>query len=82
MRELRKLYQDAGLVHADLSEFNILMHDGVVVIHDMGQSVEKGHQLAHEFLVRDVNNLCRYFEKLGVCRDKEKVLDEIIKKIA
>ncbi len=78
VRELRKLYCDAGLVHADLSEFNILVREGAVVIHDMGQSVEKSHQLAQEFLVRDVGNLCRYFEKLGVSRDKEKVLDEIV----
>jgi RIO kinase 1 len=56
------LYHRAGLVHADLSEFNIL-YDGEPVIIDMGQSVTLDHPMARKFLQRDINNLVRYFNK-------------------
>jgi RIO kinase 1 len=56
------LYQKAQLVHADLSEFNIL-YNGEPVIIDMGQSVTLEHPLAQQFLRRDVANLARYFQK-------------------
>lgn len=77
IKELRKIYCGAQLVHADASEYNILMYDGRPVIHDMAQSVELSHPLADEFLRRDVGNLCKYFERLGVVRDREKVAREI-----
>ncbi|NYT01562.1 MAG: serine protein kinase RIO [Methanosarcinales archaeon] len=56
------LYKKAQLVHADLSEFNILYHEGPVVI-DMGQSVTLDHPLAEKFLARDVTNVARFFRK-------------------
>ena len=37
------LYNRAGLVHADLSEFNVLYDNGEPVIIDMGQSVTLDH---------------------------------------
>jgi RIO kinase 1 len=60
---LSLLYNKAGLVHADLSEFNILYHEGEPVIIDMGQSVTLEHPMAKAFLERDVANLTRYFKK-------------------
>jgi RIO kinase 1 len=56
------LYHRAGLVHADLSEFNIL-YAGEPVIIDMGQSVTLDHPLARKFLERDITNIVRYFQK-------------------
>ncbi len=56
------LYHRAGLVHADLSEFNIL-YDGDPVVIDMGQSVTLDHPMARQFLQRDITNLVRYFNK-------------------
>lgn len=32
---MRRLYQDARLVHADLSEYNLLVHDGKLVMIDV-----------------------------------------------
>ena len=40
------LYNRAQLVHADLSEFNILYDEGEPVIIDMGQSVTLDHPMA------------------------------------
>jgi len=56
------LYHRAGLVHADLSEFNIL-YDGEPVIIDMGQSVTLDHPMSRKFLQRDITNLARHFNK-------------------
>jgi RIO kinase 1 len=57
------LYNRAGLVHADLSEFNILYDQGEPVIIDMGQSVTLDHPMARRFLERDIENIAHYFKK-------------------
>jgi RIO kinase 1 len=56
----------AGIVHADLSEFNILMaHDGPVII-DLPQAVDAaGNNHAQRMLTRDVNNLKHYFGRFA-----------------
>lgn len=52
-----KLYNEARLVHADFSEYNILWHDEQCWVIDVAQSVEPGHPGALEFLMRDCNNI-------------------------
>lgn len=64
----------AGLVHADLSEYNILMSNPPTLI-DFGQGVVTSHPRAKEFLERDVRNILNYFEKHGIKRDFEKTID-------
>jgi RIO kinase 1 len=54
------LYHTAELVHADLSEFNILYGDKPYLI-DMGQSVTLDHPRAYQFLMRDIRNINRFF---------------------
>ncbi|WAC05038.1 MAG: serine protein kinase RIO [Methanoregula sp.] len=54
------LYHKAELVHADLSEFNILYGDKPYII-DMGQSVTRDHPRAFQFLMRDIKNINRFF---------------------
>lgn len=54
---MKKLYNDANLVHADLSEYNILWSDGQCWFIDVGQSVEPSHPNAHLFLFRDCTNI-------------------------
>ena len=58
-----KLYNDARLVHADLSEYNILWYDGICWIIDVAQSVEPSHPGALEFLMRDCDNICTVSQK-------------------
>ncbi|HEC57879.1 MAG TPA: serine protein kinase RIO [Candidatus Syntrophoarchaeum butanivorans] len=77
-----KLYQKASLVHADLSEFNILVEGGVEenarpVFIDIGQGVTLDHVNAEEFLRRDIQNICRYFKKIGVECDEEDILRRV-----
>ncbi|XP_071486986.1 serine/threonine-protein kinase RIO1-like [Diadema antillarum] len=67
IQEVRKIYQHAKLVHADLSEFNMLYcHDKLYII-DVSQSVEHDHPHALEFLRKDCTNVTEYFKKNGVC---------------
>lgn len=54
---MHKLYNEAKLIHADLSEYNILWHDGKCWFIDVAQSVEPTHTSALEFLMRDCNNI-------------------------
>ncbi len=66
-----RLYRQAKLVHADLSEFNIL-YDGNPIIIDMGQSVTLDHHMARIFLDCDVANIVRYFRnKYGIGSEEE-----------
>uniref|UniRef100_A0A8C7EUT2 Serine/threonine-protein kinase RIO1 n=2 Tax=Neovison vison TaxID=452646 RepID=A0A8C7EUT2_NEOVI len=63
---MRRMYQDARLVHADLSEFNMLYHSGGVYIIDVSQSVEHDHPHALEFLRKDCANVNDFFLKHSV----------------
>lgn len=63
---LKRLYRKGGLVHADLSEYNIMIQRGKPVIFDVSQAVPIEHPMADQFLQRDLENLYRYFKKLDV----------------
>ena len=63
---IKKLYQKAKLVHGDLSEFNILYHNQKPVIIDISQAVSIQHPKAEVYLVRDIKNIFKYFERLGI----------------
>ena len=56
----------SGLVHGDLSEYNVLWHKGGLAIIDVSQSVESDHPRALEFLRMDCTNVGAFFSKLGV----------------
>jgi RIO kinase 1 len=63
---LKRLYSKGSLVHADLSEYNIMVWRGKPVIFDVAQSVLIEHPMADTFLRRDIENLHRYFERLNI----------------
>jgi len=66
LTSLRRLYRKGRLVHADLSEYNIMIWKGKPVIFDVSQAVPIEHPMAHQFLRRDLENLHRYFKKLDI----------------
>ncbi|KAI3650278.1 hypothetical protein MP228_004865 [Amoeboaphelidium protococcarum] len=66
VKQMRKLFQQCRLVHADLSEYNLLVHEGVVYMIDVSQSVEHDHPNSLEFLRKDCVNVCEFFSKQGV----------------
>jgi RIO kinase 1 len=63
---LKKLYRKAELVHGDLSEYNIMIWRGRPVLFDMAQAVPLAHPMADFLLKRDITNLNRFFNRLGV----------------
>jgi RIO kinase 1 len=73
-----RLYNIVKLVHADLSEFNLLYHEGSIVIIDVSQSVEQDHPRAFEFLRKDCTNISDYFRKRGVSTMTVKELFDFI----
>ncbi|KAG2174659.1 hypothetical protein INT44_006923 [Umbelopsis vinacea] len=66
IKNVRIMYQVCRLVHADLSEYNILYHSKTLYIIDVSQSVEHDHPHAFEFLRKDLSNVTDYFERKGV----------------
>lgn len=77
---MRLLYNGARLVHADLSEFNI-MAEGYIesenirpVLIDFGQAVLLSHPNAEAFLRRDVRNVATFFKKLSVQCSEDEIL--------
>jgi RIO kinase 1 len=62
--ELKKIVCKAELVHGDYSEYNIMIKPDLdIVIIDVSQAVELSHPNALEFLIRDIENIYRFFVK-------------------
>lgn len=76
---LERLYRKADLVHGDLSEYNIMMWKGKPVIFDVSQAVPTSHPMAEFLLRRDLENVNRFFSRLGV---KVISVDEAYKEVA
>lgn len=74
---IEDLYLKAGLVHADLSEYNILFGKSPVII-DMGQSLQIDHPRALYYLKRDITNINRYFMKFCQVIEAEKFIDRLM----
>ena len=66
MTYLERLYRKAELVHGDLSEYNIMTWRGRTVLFDVAQAVPLVHPMASYLLRRDLTNLNKYFNRLGV----------------
>ena len=75
---IRKMYK-AGLVHGDLSAFNILNWNEQPVFIDISQGTTTKSMNAEELLERDVKNICIFATKLGLSFDAQKILKQIRK---
>ncbi|MHA1865474.1 MAG: serine protein kinase RIO [Candidatus Heimdallarchaeaceae archaeon] len=63
---ISKLHNEGKMVHADLSEYNILYYNKEPVIIDVSQAVLLDHPNAYFFLYRDISNINRFFGSIGV----------------
>jgi RIO kinase 2 len=76
LRNVRRAYVGAKLIHSDLSEYNILIKpDGKILIIDWPQSVSIDHPNAHDNLKRDVQNIITFFKRKS---DLKMDLDNIL----
>jgi RIO kinase 1 len=69
----------AGVVHADLSAYNLLWWDGRLVVIDLPQAVEfTTNTDAYDLLHRDVANVGEWFNRHGHAVDVEAVYAELL----
>lgn len=75
INEVRKMYK-SGIVHADLSQYNVLVSEEGVWIIDFPQSVNSNSDNADKLLQRDLNNIIQYFRKnYGIQRSAEEIFE-------
>ncbi|HXX87750.1 MAG TPA: RIO1 family regulatory kinase/ATPase [Candidatus Acidoferrum sp.] len=64
LRNVRKTYLKAEVIHGDLSEYNIILKpDRHILIIDWPQYVTREHPNAEQLLTRDIKNILRYFSR-------------------
>jgi RIO kinase 1 len=66
-----------GLVHGDLSEYNIVFHEGQLCLLDLGQAVTVHHPNATDFLHRDCRNVADFFGRQGLAVDAEDLFETV-----
>lgn len=77
IEEIKKMYE-AGIVHGDLSQFNILVSEEGLWIIDFPQSVDVNDEKADDYLIRDIENVLSYFERsYGVKKNLNEVLEYV-----
>ncbi|KAK6460512.1 serine/threonine-protein kinase RIO1 [Scheffersomyces coipomensis] len=75
---MRRMYQDCKLVHADLSEYNSIVHKDKLYIIDVSQSVEPDHPMALDFLRMDIKNVNDFFSRKKINVYPERLLFKYI----
>ncbi len=60
------LFHKCHLVHADLSEYNVLRHEEKTYLIDFGQAVDISHPEHLVFMLRDIENITSYFSNREV----------------
>jgi len=73
---MRRLYA-AGLVHGDLSEYNVVVWQGELVVIDVGQAVTVHHPNSEEFLRRDCRNVASFITRQGYEVDADALYDHV-----
>src|SRR5260370_31780013 len=66
LRMMRTLFHECHLVHADLSEYNLLVSNDTLVMIDVGQSVEHEHPNALSFLRHDCKTVLNFFHSRNI----------------
>jgi RIO kinase 2 len=79
LRNVKKAYLKAGIIHGDLSEYNIIIKPNRhVLIIDWPQYATVDHANAEQLLTRDVENVLQYFRRKRMLRVRiEEALDYV-----
>ena len=73
-----ELWLSLDHIHADLSPFNILYHEGAITVIDFPQAVDaESNPNASMLLQRDIENVCRYFARYGIAADASALAGEL-----
>lgn len=77
--EILRALVRAGFAHGDLSAYNLLVHDGRVVVIDLPQVVDlAANPQGFDLLHRDCVNVCDWFARRGVEFDVEALFAELV----
>jgi RIO kinase 1 len=66
VREYMRRLHTAGIVHGDLSEYNLVVHDDRLYVIDLGQAVTTDHPNADDLLDRDCRTVASFFARQGI----------------
>lgn len=79
IKNIKKAYLKAGIIHADLSEYNILITPKLRVLFiDWPQWISSDHPNWRFYLERDLRNILYFFHrKFGIERELPNVLAEV-----
>lgn len=76
--QVKKAYR-LGIIHCDLSEFNIFVHPAGCELIDWPQYITPSHANAQELLKRDIDNVLSYFNrKYRINRDIREIINTIV----
>jgi RIO kinase 1 len=79
LRDCLATMVQAGIVHGDLSAYNILAAGPRLVIIDLPQIVDLvGNQNGMDFLMRDCANICGWFRGKGLDADEQELFGELM----
>lgn len=83
MIEVLRALADAGYAHGDLSPYNVLVHEGRIILIDLPQAVDLvGNPQGFQFLRRDCVNICTWFAAHHVPRAiAEDLYDDLIRSV-
>ena len=79
INEVKLMYIKARIVHGDLSEYNIMVWEGIPVIFDVSQAMLTSHPLSQSLITRDITNINSYFGRLGVDTHDAEELEQWVK---
>lgn len=77
VRQMKKLYHKAGIVHGDLSAFNILNYNEKPFLIDFSQGTVSKSFDAKRLLTRDIHNIVVFAKKLHVTLDEENIFKQV-----
>jgi RIO kinase 1 len=79
LREAMLTLAQSGLVHGDLSPYNLLAAGPRLVIIDLPQLVDlAGNPQGFDFLLRDCTNVCTWFQRRGLGVDADVLFGELV----
>ena len=79
LRDAMAVLVQHGIVHGDLSPYNILAAGDRLVIIDLPQIVDLvGNPTGMDFLMRDCTNVCTWFQARGLAVDEQDLFAELL----
>lgn len=79
LREALAAMAQHGLVHGDLSAYNLLVAGDRLVVIDLPQAVDLvANPRGFDFLLRDCTNVCRWFRSRGLDVDEQELCADVL----